>query len=254
MSIIEIQAIIINLALFFGLITNLINMIIFSNKCFREKIFRYLIVHSISETLYFFFTILLFFPYCVWICPKEISSSYFSNMIILYIDKYLTSVLALFSLMIEMKITIQRYLVVKNEKIVSSINYLKQVGIIFTISSIVYMPELFFNKIIKLQVNQTESKHFYRVTKTDHGIKYNGTYSMVVNLIRGPIFVSVLTIFNLLTIIKFRKQMETKKLIKRISFKKSNLSTQQSDGVIEFNSSIDKTTEGSNIFISLIFN
>jgi hypothetical protein len=203
---------------FLGLIANLMNVFVFSSKTFKENIFHYLLIHSISETFYFVFKIIVLFPYYSSLYSNSLSSSYLSKSIVLYIEFYVSPMFALFSLIIEIIITIHRLMVVTNSNFRVRVSSFLLTGLIFLIVSLIYSPKFIFNKIIKMKSNETG----YTIAKTDYGLKYDGYYSFIVNVFRGPFCVSVLTILNLITLFKFKKQMKNKKKIKRISFDQSN--------------------------------
>jgi hypothetical protein len=241
-----------------GVVTSLINAIIFSKtKMFKDKIFRYLLIHSIAEFFYFVVMLLFIIPYCNLLCPSSITQSYFAKVIVIYVDIYLSSVLAFFALIIEISITIQRYLVVTNWSLLwQRHHYLKISGIVFLISLLVYSPEIFFNKIVKINETTTSDSwnNKYQLVETGYGNKYYKNYSMFVNLLRGPIFVSALTILNLITLIKFKRTMKNKKQIKRISFNNSiKESRQVSKVLVTENCTENQGILFINSFISLLY-
>jgi hypothetical protein len=204
---------------FFGVITNLINIIIFSNKKFRDKTFTYLLYHSISEFVYLSLVCVTTIPYCASYCSDLFKSSLLSKLIILYIDSYFTSCLAIFAIFIEITISFQRYLVVSNSTFCGLIKNGSPHKIsifLFIISIVYYLPVLIFFRI----KHSTLSSDVYELVQLSSIHSY---FSYMAIIIRGPICTLLLTIINFSTLVKFRKQMKKKAVIRSNSNIKSNI-------------------------------
>jgi hypothetical protein len=194
----------------FGVLTNLINIIIFSNKKFKDKTFTYLLYHSISEFLHLSLNCVSVIPYCGNYCSDSLTKSLLSKLILLCIDSYFTSCLAIFAIFIETTISFQRYLVVSNSTfcgVIKNGSPHKISIILFIISIFYYLPELIFHRIN----HSTLSSDVYDLVLTNNIYSY---FSYLAIIIRGPICTLLLTIISFLTLFKFRKQMEKKKIIK----------------------------------------
>jgi hypothetical protein len=208
-----------------GCITNGINIIVFMNNDFKNNnVFVYLKVHSFVEFLYLFSICLIAIPSCGNYCLSSVNKkSLFSIIISLYLDYYLSSSLAIFAILIEITICLQRFLIISNSNRFGFIRNGSAVHVLialFIISLLYYMPEFAFYKI-KSQVttssfdNKTHTQ--YSVTKTQFALdnltlkKY---YDLSADFVRGPIFISILTLINLGNLYKFNKQMEAKRKIK----------------------------------------
>jgi hypothetical protein len=197
----------------FGVIANSINIIIFWNHNFKEKIFTFLFIHSVSEFFYFLVTLLNLIPYCI-LCGESLQKRYSSQFIVIFIDKYLSSSFAVFSLFIEVLISLHRYTVVANYNLFKR-NYMPlYISMLAIVASLIYTPELFINQIVMLESNRSTVSNYYKVTSTQFGIENRTAlnyYSLVVNLVRGPVCVTILTVLNILTLNRFRKQIQLKK-------------------------------------------
>jgi hypothetical protein len=193
----------------FGSFQSLINIIIFSNKKFKDKIFRYFLYHSMSEFVYLLSEILFFVSYCGQFCSDEYNYSFMVKVIQVYLDFYFTSFLAFFGIMIEITISFQRYLVVSNRTFCKIIrNPLLVTILLFIISSVLYAPILINFRIIRLYDDLAFYDYIQIVDQTLY--KY---YFLFISTVRGPIFTIMLTIVNLLTLVKFKKQMNKKRII-----------------------------------------
>jgi hypothetical protein len=202
---------------FFGLISSLVNIIIFWHRRggFKDNIFRLLLIHSISEFIYYVVTSFLLIAYCQY-CSEIVKNSYFVEFIIIYFDRYLSSSLVLLSLLIEIAITIYRYLVVISYK---TNHYNKDYSLLITailasVSFSIFIPELITYRIVKTPINSTTIDYGRELTQFGKENKvFYSHYRVLVNILKGPICLSILTVFNLLTLFKFRKQMNYKKKI-----------------------------------------
>jgi hypothetical protein len=208
-----------------GSITNLINIIIFNNKTFKDKIFTYLLYHSIAEFIYLFLCTLLSIPYCGIYCDFKIRNSYISMFIELAIDDYFTSCLAIFNTFLEIFISLQRY------SLLSSINlnwssYRISITLLI-ISLLYYSPVLFIFKIEQINDNlipyhlRINGEKYYDKVLTNFSLNHQNFqeyFEFIVNFIRGPVCMALLTIINIITLFKFRKQIKKKLQIKRKQF------------------------------------
>jgi hypothetical protein len=213
----------------FGTFTNLVNIIIFSHKTFKDKIFTYLLFHSTAEFLYLFMMNFIPFPYCGVYCDFTVRNSRISILIELVIDDYLTSCLAIFNILLEVFISLQRY------SLLSSIscfrfNFLNMnsspyyVLIIIGIISLLYYLPIFLifeisqidDTMIPNRLKMNGEKYFVK-TSTQFSIEHESVqeyFEFIVNFFRGPVCMAMLTLINLLTLLKFRKQIKKKIKIK----------------------------------------
>jgi hypothetical protein len=200
----------------FGTMTNLINIIIFSNKRFKDKVFNYFLYHSLSEFLYLICIDFSFVPFCGSYCGPSIGQTYFAKFLIVYIFDYFTSSLAIFNILIEITISYQRLLTILNASFCGSIKNGSPhliTFIIFIISLIYYSPQAIFIRIIKTNSNETLNGYTYNIIGLINKDIF-GYYETVVSIIRGPICVFILTVINIIILIKFKNQMNKKKNMK----------------------------------------
>jgi hypothetical protein len=196
----------------FGIITNIINTYIFSRNDFKDGIFVYFYIHSLSEVIYIAADCINIFANCGRSCSPNIRESYFAKWLSLYNDDYFTACLAIYAIFLEITICLHRYLTIINSSFCSVIKKKSPFlvsAVLFVMSLIYYLPVVIFNKIVNI-----EGTPYYDVV--DSQIAENNQtltfyYGVIINLFRGPIFMTVLAIINLLTLKKFRKQMKKKK-------------------------------------------
>jgi hypothetical protein len=191
----------------FGCITNAINISVFMNSKFKDKIFDYLLLMSMSEFIYLLLIIFMAIPFAIY---GSIDSGKFTMYYKFYVDDYFTSCLAIFNLFIEISISFHRYLIVSNKKFCSLLRnrspYLVSF-ILFTISIIFYSPEVILREI---NFNYTTNIHKIKERST-----YHRYFNSILQFFRGPIcFVGLFTI-NLMTLSKFQAQMKSKNRMRR---------------------------------------
>lgn len=90
-----------------GMSTQALNIVVFS-RLKKDRLNKYCLVHSIS---YFFYTLICMFSFlirCGSLC--NVSSTYGAKFYEYIVFNYLTSVLAIFSIMIETRLSFERYL------------------------------------------------------------------------------------------------------------------------------------------------
>ena len=108
-------------SMFFSMLASLINLVVFANKNLRENHFTYncLLCMSISDLSYS--SLLIIWQYLSRFCQRSplqcgSSAQYFSQIWSIAILDYFTSCLAIFSIFLEIFLTIQRYFLITNRK------------------------------------------------------------------------------------------------------------------------------------------
>lgn len=94
-----------------GVCTQSMNIIVFV-RLKKDRLNKYCLVHSIS---YFFYTLICMFSFfirCGSLCNHTTSSTYIAKVFEQVVFGYVTSVLAIFSIMIETRLSFERYIFV----------------------------------------------------------------------------------------------------------------------------------------------
>ena len=198
----------INLCMF-GSLTNLVNILIFLDSSLKDKVFRYLLMISINDFLYFSLTTLVF------ILRVVKNFSYISMLLELYSDTYFTSCLAIYKILIELVISLDRYFILCNKRLLKENSHKIVLPALLVISLAFYSPVLLMYDI-KLESNST----------TDYSLVGNNFYkSLTGETLLKIIWVSrafvssiLLLIINIIASIKLNKISE-----KRMKMKSSKL-------------------------------
>jgi hypothetical protein len=194
----------------FGVLTNCINAYIFSQSEFKDQIFTYFLIHTFGGIVYVA-------AHCfdtIQDCTEYCQESYISQWLSLYNDEYFTACLAIFIILIEILISIHRYLTIANSDNYDFKNvspYLASM-ILFLISLISYSPILLFKSIKRIP-----NTNSYQIIHSEYNKNVEFYLLITINIVRGPVFMTILVIVNFLTLKKFRAQMDRKKQIKQFN-------------------------------------
>ena len=191
----------------FGFFTNLTNIAVLLNPKMKDISFKYMLATSFGDLFYLFLCSYAF----VYICPDcPLRNTYLTQIAIIYSSDYLTSVLAIFCVFVDIFLSFLRYSVLKNQKYLLSLRSYLVIGFLFLISLIYYLPVLFFKKIIPIQQqNNTTTDDYpeFKVVKTSLGSSLYGQITpIILSVIRLVLTMLVLTAINILNMNEFRKR------------------------------------------------
>lgn len=206
----------------FGSITNILSIIVFSNPKMKDVSFKYMLAASFGDLIYL---LLLTYNYTVF-CPNFINTYKFGQQIyIIIVKQYLTSCLAIFTIVIGLILSIQRYFILSNNKrsyLFKSYKWI--ILIVFIISFIFYVPVLFQNNILAKINNQSDNIE-YSLIETEFGKSSIGNYLLIIlSLIRIFLGIILLSFINLINAIIFRKRFENR-LKSKIRLTNTNTTT-----------------------------
>ena len=209
---------------FLGIITNALSIIIFSNQRFRDLIYKYLLVNSISNMFYLLNCFFIFVPRCGRFCT--FSSTEISQYFYYIFYTYLKGIPAILTIGIQIICSLYRYTQITNNNFCQFTFYKVILFVLVVFSAIFYSP-IFFTKSMSVKVANTT--RLLAVTNTNqtliaYALSY--TYSMVTNdigkstfgkviiivisVLRGFISLIILVVINLLTNYQFKKLIARK--------------------------------------------
>lgn len=203
----------------YGMITNIINIIIFRDPKFEDPIYIYLIAHSFADLFYLFFVFFSIFSYVSNFFLSFVQS-YTIMLCGLYLANYLTSCLAIFNILIELIVSFQRLLILINAKYH---NYIRNISVrlvllvLFIFSLLLYVHEIIFYQVYPIERNQTVGSNRYTISENKIGkehLKIYKTIAICIQFFRGPVCLISMVIINSLTWFHFRKYLDKKSQIK----------------------------------------
>ena len=107
----------------FGVITNIINIIVFLSPKLTDRSFRYMLANSISCIIYLGFFIIDFWVLKEFCADCEISKTKYSQIFFFLVDDYFSSVCAFFCIITDLVLTLERLFIVKNKNYLSRYDY-----------------------------------------------------------------------------------------------------------------------------------
>lgn len=185
----------------FGTISNFLNIVVFVNKKMKDISFKYMILISLSDMTYLG---LLLYASIIWCETCSFYSYYFTKLYEFIIDYYITSCLAILSILTEISLSVHRSLILLNK--CQKISFRIPLIIIIVISFIYYTPELFFYQII--YYNDCETNQIkYKIIYTKFGsMNVSKTIDITLASVRIILGVGVLTLVNVINVIIFNKK------------------------------------------------
>lgn len=196
--------IIIPLVSIFSMSTNLLNIIVFLHPKMKDTSFKYMLAISCSNFLYVSLGLYGYALYCEQ-CP--INKAYVTQLFKIIIEYFIASCFGLFSILIEIIISVHRYCVLenKNNLINKQLAFKYVVPILFSITIVIYVPVLFTYEIVSIN-NDNYSKQ-----KTEFGQTLVGrSMPILQSIIRIFLSSIVLLVLNIGNLIQFRKRFQTK--------------------------------------------
>ncbi|RNA13337.1 hypothetical protein BpHYR1_040405 [Brachionus plicatilis] len=99
-----------------GTITSAINIIIFLKLRLKDNVYKYYLISSIVDFFYMFIISFYALIACGTPCDLMNGASFIKMAYIIVLDDYLTSCLAIYNILIELFITIQRYFLIAKRR------------------------------------------------------------------------------------------------------------------------------------------
>ena len=194
----------------FGMFTNIMSVIILTNSKIRNySTFKYMLATSISN----FFYLLLMMPSALENCSAYCSfilTTYWFNFLRLYLFIYLTSCLAIFSILADIVLSLKYYQIITNKLYEDNVSPVKKIIFLLSFISILYyLPTVFLNSIENCN-NQKEEEQYGIANKED----LNFPIEMLLHTIRLILVFVILTVINILNCIKYNELTKNKIIIK----------------------------------------
>lgn len=188
----------------FGVLTNLINISVFSNSKLKDPSYSYLLAKSLIDFIYlslaFVNQIVNYCFECAW------SQTYWANLYGLAIGVYLMPCLVIFRLLIENIVSVYIYLILSNRvRLINRVSYKLAIFLSFTFSVLFYAQRPFS---VYIASNDDHLVYFYKYTDFGLSRAYR-VISIIQSLVRISLAVILLTIVNILNSIRFNKRFKS---------------------------------------------
>jgi hypothetical protein len=187
----------------FSLITNTINMIILTKLKKHNIIYRFLYSKSFVNAVYLFCCFFVFLfkcgPYC-----KTLKDSFIVKLYQLYIFNYFTSCLGLFSLFVEILISLCRFFTITRIDCLRKLNTNLIVFFFLFISFLFYVPNLILFKTSKINNNVSSTEKYTIEFRSNNTIVFAQILDAINVSVRGFLIVLLIVAINFLSFYKFK--------------------------------------------------
>lgn len=211
---------------FIGTITNFISAIVFIKIGFKQKLFKWMFICSISNTLYLFLSCIAFLIDNY----DHVISQYYYFILFKLISIYLSSIFGFLNILIEITICVKRYLIISNKEPWTFCKFIKiKFMFYFLVGSLVNLPVLFNLNIKTVATNQNLTSNANTLSRYEIAFSEIGrsnlakTGSFFLFVLRFIILLAVLLILNIFTIYKYRKQFNKKRKLKILNINSGKL-------------------------------
>lgn len=207
----------------FGITTNIINIIVFSNKELGDMTYKYLKVNACCNICYLSICFFLFMGRCGSFCT--IDSSYLGNFYMYFFYSYAKGIPAIMTIIIQILVSVLRLGIVSNKKMCNLPNFKLTLFGMTIFSAIFYLPYILNKKII--EVESTEYENGTNLTSINNadstyklGLSTFGSTDVskwliiVTTIIRGFISLIIILVIDIVSAVKLKEHLEKKKKIK----------------------------------------
>lgn len=189
---------------FFGILANALNILILKDSSLKIIIYKYLLIHAISNFIYYIIVFFIFLSRCGSYCT--IGHSFLSQFYLYLFYNYIKNIASSFSLLIELLVSLQRLLFVSN------VQYFKfkkiySISVILVLVSIIINLPFFLSKKLKFNLH-------YSVVLNEFGKSELGKWLVIsIPTIKGLLIINAILVTNFLTVAKLKKRIEIKKTL-----------------------------------------
>lgn len=181
-----------------GLVTVSINIAVFANRTLTDKSYSLLLTEAIADLIYLAFSLIWpAFHYAIQ------SNTIISALYSIAIDDYLTSCLAIYSVLVELFLSVDRLLILSNQTMLVNIKLNYLIAGLILIALIMYLPVLLLKRI---DCNDSRVLVATSLGQTEFGI----IIPTILSVIRVFLVVVCLFLINLVTLVKFKQYLGKK--------------------------------------------
>ena len=166
-TLMNILAILIPIVSLFGVLTNSLNTAVFLNSKMKDPTFKYMLAISVSNL---FYTGLLSYGYLSYCDDCQLSKAYSTQLYKVIVDYFFCSALTMFSILIEILMSIHRYFMLKNNvNCMGIMSYKWIMPLLFFVSVSIYVPVLFTFEVASIE--SSPANETYDKVPTEFGLK-----------------------------------------------------------------------------------
>ena len=211
----------------FGISTNIVNIIVFSNKELSDITYKYLRANAFSNAFYLTNCFFIFMARCGIYC--QFDKTFYTALYKYLFYDYLKGIAALFSITIQVIVSILRLMTVTNKKFCTLPPLKVTIVLLIVFSAIFYSPNLITQQIVETKVLMSSSNvtnrtslysSSYSTSNNSLGNSLLGKWLIIVaTIIRGFISLATILTIDIITSLKLKKHLNKKQAIKGITRK-----------------------------------
>ena len=184
----------------FGMITNVINILVFANPQLKDRVYKCMLVSCTFELFYLAINSLTALIQCGDACNKYFTTLA-GQIITVYFINYLSSVFALFCILIEIFLAFQRYTILINRPFLTETRLTIILSILFLFAAIVHCPT-----ITNYVIVYNPSSETYMLTLNQLGLSNTGrVLKSISSWTRIALTLVVLSSLSILTTLKSKE-------------------------------------------------
>ena len=208
----------------FGMTTNILNIVVFSHKELKDETYMYLKMNAYSNFVYLFCCFFIFSARCGIYC--NLGDSYAANLYYWIFYTYLKGIPAIFTVCIQIIVSLLRLNIVSNRKTCKLPDYKITSVFLVLFAAIYYSPNLITKQILATKVtlnsgavatsNLTSSFYYtYSITNNSIGNSLVGKWLIILTtFIRGYVCAIIIIIINVISKMKLSTHFEKKSKMK----------------------------------------
>ena len=243
----------------YGVVANILNYLVFSNRELKDITFKYYLINAVSNSIYLLICFFLFVARCGVYC--SFASTYSAQFYLLYIYTYFKGIFAILTICNQIIVSIYRLLIVINKPTQLFNNYKIIVFVLLIFSAIFYSPLLFtkfinesitnvttvINGTIKSKITQRYSNVNNFIGNSDVG---KWLIIFVITIMRGFFSLAVILMLGIVTLIKLNQHIKNVEKLrgKRVKTKNGNIFIRQENSTTDYFSMINNKTHFTKIY------
>ncbi len=191
----------------FGAATNFCIILVFTSPKLKEPIFKYMLILSISDLVYCSLASVENLARCR---TCHFYTSYFRQVYSIYIINYFTSCLAIFNVFIDLVISIERCLIITNNKCLRNVSTKLILSIIFVVALLYYLPMLFI-----YDIKSSGNNNVYKLETTQFARTIGNNVLIVLHVARLIFSIIILPLMNIITAWRLQRLFKKRSLLRR---------------------------------------
>lgn len=212
----------------FGIVGNILNMIVLANKKLKTVFYKYFLVLSTASFLYILVSFAYFFVKYSFLSHHLTTHSYGFVFFKLYIYFLFTNLLNVFVNQLFIVLSLRRLLILTSVSIKQASNMKRWLSLILFSTLLLNVPNFFLHNVEKIQCDnelsvEKSTENCYTIsTQSNRMSRLFTLFSIVTWVMRGLVLPLTMLIINLIIFFKFRAYLRRKAQLKSIIGGKNN--------------------------------